>query len=139
MNSDKNDSKKEILENANLRCTQARLDILDILQHSDTALTQKQITDSLKDKYDKVTIYRTLEIFVHTDIAHKAYCQEKIWHFELANRCGKEQCHPHFVCRLCGKNFCLVGTSYPAVQIPKNFQSLRQKVLIEGFCPDCKN
>ena len=139
MNSDVNSSKKDILKNANLRCTQARLDILDVLQHSDMALTQKQITDLLKDRYDKVTIYRTLETFVHTDIVHKAYCREKIWHFELATRCGKGQCHPHFACQLCGKNFCLVGTSYPAVQIPKNFESLRQKVLIEGFCPDCKN
>jgi Fur family ferric uptake transcriptional regulator len=136
---DGNSSLKLVLKNANLRCTFARFDILDVLSNSDTALTQKQITDLLKDKYDKVTIYRTLETFLDSGIVHKAFLQEREWHFELANRCGKGQCHPHFACQLCGKNFCLVGTSYPAVQIPKNFESLRQKVLIEGLCPDCKN
>jgi Fur family ferric uptake transcriptional regulator len=139
LNSDKNNLVKSILKNANLRCTAARLAILDVLSHSDTALAQKQITDSLKDRYDKVTIYRTLDAFLRADIVHKAFYQEREWHFELADRCGRQQCHPHFACRLCGKNFCFDGISYPIIQMPANFESLQQKVLIEGVCPDCKN
>ena len=139
MNSDGNSSLKLVLKNANLRCTPARFDILDVLSNSDTALTQKQVTDLLKDKYDKVTIYRTLETFLNAEIVHKAFFQEREWHFELADRCGRQQCHPHFACRLCGKNFCLDGISYPIIRIPANFESLQQKVLIEGICPNCKN
>jgi Fur family ferric uptake transcriptional regulator len=135
----RNSSKESILKNARLRCTSARLGVLDVLQQSDIALTQKQITDLLKDKYDKVTIYRTLEAFLNAEIVHKVFFQEREWHFELAERCGKEQCHPHFACQLCGKNFCLNGISYPIIRIPANFESLQQKVLIEGICPNCKN
>jgi Fe2+ or Zn2+ uptake regulation protein len=72
-------------------------------------------------------------------MVHKAFYQEREWHFELADRCDRQQCHPHFACRLCGKNFCLDGISYPIIRTPANFESLQQKVLIEGICPDCKN
>lgn len=139
MNSDVSNLKKDILKNVNLRCTQARLDVLDVLRQSDTPLTQKQITDSLNDKYDKVTIYRTLYAFLNADIVHRAFLHKREWYFEFADRCSKHQCHPHFSCRLCGRNFCLDRIHYPSIRMPANFEALQQKVLIEGVCPDCKN
>jgi Fur family ferric uptake transcriptional regulator len=129
--------KISLLKQAKLRCTPARINILNILLGSDSAISGRGIGNSLGNKYDKTTIYRTLESFLQAGIVHKAFLQDKQWYFELAGRCQKQQCHPHFACRFCGKYFCLEGTNYPIIQIPQNFKLLRQKILIEGLCPDC--
>ena len=127
-----------MLKKANLRCTPARVDILDFFLNSDSALTGGRISDSLNNKYDKTTIYRTLESFLQADIVHKVFLQDRQCYFELSGRCQRLQCHPHFACRFCGKYFCLEEVSYPIIEVPENFKLLQQKVLVEGVCPDCK-
>ncbi|MDD5134579.1 MAG: transcriptional repressor, partial [Phycisphaerae bacterium] len=134
-----NKDKISLLKKAKLRCTPARIGILSILLGSESAVTGKEIGKLLDNKYDKTTIYRTLESFLQASIVHKAFLQDKQWYFELADRCQKQQCHPHFACRLCGKYFCLESVNYPVIPMPENFKLLRQKILVEGVCPDCGN
>ncbi|MBN1844494.1 MAG: transcriptional repressor [Sedimentisphaerales bacterium] len=135
-------SPRRILQSFALRCTPGRKSILQILLQSEQALTQDQIADRLARRrrpLNKVTIYRSLECFLRAGLVHQAYQQDRIWHYELAHRCGKTQCHPHFSCYECGRTFCLPEVSVPlATGLRAGFVLVRQKVRLEGLCPDCQ-
>jgi len=130
---------RRILESVNLYRTKCRMAILKVLLKADRPLKQKQIAQRLgKNRFNKVTIYRTLESFCGAGLVHKAFMQKRAWHFELANRCGAIRCHPHFTCEKCGLTRCLVGVSVPIVKgLKKGFVTHRQQVWLEGLCPAC--
>jgi Fe2+ or Zn2+ uptake regulation protein len=113
--------------------------ILSALFEAAKPLTQQQIAERLaEDAPDKVTIYRTLETLVEANIVHKAYLQERVWHFELAHNCTRKQCHPHFTCLECGRNFCMTELKVPFAKSPyKGFRIEHQQVRLEGLCPEC--
>jgi Fur family transcriptional regulator, ferric uptake regulator len=127
------------LKTAGLYCTKARIAVLKALMQAPRPLRQDQIAETPAQKtLDKVTIYRTLESLVGAGLVHRAFMQERAWHFELAHHCTEKQCHPHFTCSACGITHCLTGISLPMAQSPFNgFIINRQQVRLEGFCPDC--
>jgi Fur family ferric uptake transcriptional regulator len=87
---------------------------------------------------NKVTIYRTLESLVKVGLVHRAFMQERAWHFELADHCSETQCHPHFTCSSCGTTHCLTEFSVPmAPSSYKGFIIQHQQVRLEGLCPAC--
>jgi len=138
----KHDSKtKNILKSAMLYCTDSRIDILNVLLKAKIPLTQKQITKKLgKNQHNKTTIYRTLRTLSKKNLVHKAYIHKKASHYELAENCGKTQCHPHFTCSKCGKTICLIGISIPLIKgLKKGFVLQRQKLQLLGLCPDCSS
>ncbi|UCG46435.1 MAG: transcriptional repressor [Phycisphaerales bacterium] len=127
------------LRAAKLYCTRCRVAILKLLGRSGGPLSQVQIARKLGGgQYDKVTIYRTLESLVNAGLVHKAFVQERAWHFELSDNCTERQCHPHFTCTGCGETHCFTGISIPmAEHAPKGFRIQRQQVRLEGLCPSC--
>jgi len=138
----KSDAKRKIeklLSSANLRRTGPRVSILGVLLGARRPQTAEQIAVSLAPAApDKVTIYRTLEILVAAGLVHKAFLQERTWHFELARNCTESQCHPHFTCTNCGDMYCLTEMSLPMAKSPhKGFVIGRQRVQLEGLCPKC--
>lgn len=130
---------EQFLTKAKLRKTQPRLKILKTLLNSTKPLTQEQITEELGAKApDKVTVYRCLENFVEAGLVHKAFLQERTWHYELSHHCTDSQCHPHFTCKKCGVTSCLRGKSLPLIKgLKKGFVIHRQQVRLEGLCPKC--
>ncbi len=129
-----------LLKSAKLRRTGPRVAILSVMLRSKGPLTQEQIAANFTLRTpDKVTIYRTLECFVKAGFVHKAYLEARKWHFELADRCGKQRCHPHFVCAGCGQTTCLPEALNPAVKVQlKGFVVHRQQIKLEGLCPACR-
>ena len=129
----------ELLNSVNLRQTQPRVAILKILLKSDAPITQEQIAEQIGDAApNKTTIYRTLMHLVEKDLVHKAYLEERTWHFELAHQCGEHQCHPHFTCSTCQQTQCLPEVTIPLVQLPKGYFMQRQQVRVEGICSNCQ-
>jgi Fur family ferric uptake transcriptional regulator len=130
---------KQILKAAELYCTKCRVAILKVLTKAKRPLSQDQIAQRLgKNRLNKVTIYRTLESFCRAGLVHKAFINKRAVHFELANRCSKIRCHPHFICKNCGVTNCLIGLSVPVVKgLKKGFIVHRQQVQLEGLCPRC--
>jgi Fur family ferric uptake transcriptional regulator len=133
------DKARQMLTNAELYCTEARIAILKVLFQASRPMRQDQIARRLARKaMNKVTIYRTLESLVKVGLVHRAFMQERAWHFELADHCTETQCHPHFTCLNCGKTHCLTGFSVPMATSPyKGFVIHHQQVRLEGLCPAC--
>jgi Fur family ferric uptake transcriptional regulator len=128
-----------MLKQAQLYCTEARVAILKVLLEAVRPLRQDQIAERLPDKTrNKVTIYRTLESLAGAGLVHRAFMQERAWHFELAHHCTDRQCHPHFTCSNCGTTHCLKEFSLPmAPRSYKGFIIQHQQVRLEGLCPAC--
>ena len=130
---------RTMLKAANLYCTKVRVAILKVLIKANKPLSQGQIAQrSGKKRFDKVTIYRTLESLLKVGLVHRAFIEKRAWHFELAHNCTESQCHPHFTCTNCGKTHCLTEISLPMAKSPhKGFVIQRQQVRLEGLCPAC--
>jgi len=128
-----------ILKAAGLRRTGPRMAILEALLNARKPLTHAHIAKKLGPAApDKVTIYRTLETFVHTGIIHRAFLRKRAWHFELAHNCTDTQCHPHFTCNDCGTTHCLTRMTLPlASGQPRGFIIHRQRIQLDGLCPEC--
>lgn len=128
----------EILTSAKLRRTRARIAVLTALLQADRPLTQEQIAENAGcHAPNKVTIYRTLESFVEADIVHKAFLQDRTWHFEPAHNCSEHQCHPHFSCTGCGQTHCMTDVALPMATAKKGYVVHHQRVQLEGLCPQC--
>ncbi len=139
MKSDLDLKARQMLKSARLYCTAGRVGVLKALLKADGALRQDQIAERLgKKRFDKVTIYRTLDSLVKVGLVHKAYIEERARYFELAHNCSETQCHPHFTCRNCGRTHCLMDMTIPGVKKRhKGFLIQRQQTRLEGLCPAC--
>ncbi len=133
--------KKEVdllLSMARLRRTGQRRIILSVLLNARKPQTADEIIVAVKSRINKVTVYRTLESMVRTGLVHKVLVHKRAEHFELADRCTDEQCHPHFTCVSCGTTNCIIGASTTLIKRLKDgFIIHRQQVHIEGLCPRC--
>ncbi len=133
------DKARQMLKRAKLYCTDARIAILRALIETARPLRQDQISSqSAKATFNKVTVYRTLESLVEAGLVHRAFTQNRAWHFELADHCTEHQCHPHFTCTSCGVTHCLTDISLPMAKVAdRGFVISRQQVRLEGLCPSC--
>ena len=130
---------REMLRAARLYCTAGRVAIIKVLMKAGRPLSQEQIAAlSGRKRFDKVTIYRTLESLLGIGLVHKVFTDKRAQHFELAHNCTESQCHPHFTCTNCGDTTCLTEISLPMAKSPhKGFVIQRQQVRLEGLCPAC--
>jgi len=129
---------RELLRSEGLRITEPRIAVLQVLLNAARPLTQEQIAETLgPDAPNKVTIYRVLEALLEADIAHKAFLQDRTWHFEPAHRCTQHQCHPHFSCTRCGRTDCLTQMNMPLAPGLAGYRIEHQRVQLEGLCPKC--
>jgi len=130
---------RKMLKAAKLYRTKPRAAVLKVLIKASKPLTQDQIARRLgKKRLNKVSIYRTLETLLEVGLVHKAFIQNRTWHFELADKCTEAQCHPHFTCTNCGRTHCMIEMSLPMVKSPhKGFVIKHQQVRLEGLCPKC--
>ena len=128
---------RKALRGNGLRCTRSRVAILSLLLRATKPMSHQDVMACLGG-VDKVTVYRTLEAFVQIGIVHRAYAHDRRWLYETADRCGERCCHPHFTCSGCGETTCLVDVHIPLAEgLGKGFIPERQRVHIEGLCPEC--
>lgn len=88
----------------------------------------------LKDLHlDKVTLYRTLELFKKLDIIHPVLTLHGEEHYELH---GEEHSH-HVVCKSCEKTV-QVGCDIPTKSI-KGFTNIHHSYVLTGMCAECSS
>jgi len=129
----------DILQSHGLRRTQGRMKILSVLKSARRPLSHTQILTRLGEPgVNRVSVYRALETFVNAGFVHRAFVDGRTRVFEVADRCGPQQCHPHFSCRRCGSVTCMTDVVLPVAKgLPEGYTIDRQKVHIEGVCGPC--
>jgi Fur family transcriptional regulator, ferric uptake regulator len=133
---------RERLRAVGLRCTAARLWVMQQLIEATHPLTHAQVADVLRPRgFDRATIYRNLIELTEKGLVSRVELGDHVWRFEL-RRPGRshERDHPHFVCVDCGDVTCLSSVSINIKPAPGSKQSRIGKiteVLLKGHCGHC--
>lgn len=123
----------------NVRNTQAQLEILKLINESETALTHAFIQQKLGDLCDRVTIYRVLERLVEEGQIHRFVNMDGVVNFANCVSCkthGYHHNHLHFNCKNCKSVICLEKVM-PQLEIPAGYQIEDYNFVVSGICARC--
>lgn len=130
---------RDLLRGRGLRATGCRRDILDAFRRADRPLSIRALMDSLAGRADRSTFYRTLRAMELAGLIHRVLIEGRSPAYELNERCGGGDCHPHFSCRGCGETTCLEGmTVSTRGEAGAGLLVERRSVLLEGLCDKCR-
>ena len=132
---------EKILKNNQLSVTESRRKILDVFLSSPGALLHSDIEKKAGEKFDRVTIYRTLQAFLDKGIIHSIPSADNTVHYALCSEScygGHHQDnHVHFFCRRCGVTTCLESVEIPALNLPDGFLAEQMELVVNGVCDRC--
>jgi Fur family ferric uptake transcriptional regulator len=132
----------DILRNNQLSVTGSRKRILELFLMSNGALAHGDIEKKTGEKFDRVTVYRTLQTFLEKGIIHTIPTADNTVLYALC----KDNCsgghhhdnHVHFVCHKCGTTTCLPDVTIPEVKLPKGFLPEEFQMVVTGLCSVCR-
>ena len=132
----------EILKHNQLSKTDSRLFILNLFLESPAALSHGDIEKRANDSFDRVTVYRTLQVFAQKGIIHQIPTTDTSTLYALC----KEDCeqghhhdnHVHFICSQCNHISCLDEVLVPPVRLPDGFLLESASMNISGVCINCR-
>ena len=131
----------ELLKKNSLSVTDSRKKILQLFLEQPGALAHGDIEKKAGEKFDRVTIYRTLQTFVDKGIVHTIPTADNSIRYALC----KDECseghhhdhHIHFVCSNCNNTYCLDDVVTPEIKLPNGYSAEQVEVVVEGVCKNC--
>ena len=144
------DAVRARIRGAGLRCTSARVAVMQQLEAAAGPLTHAEVSEALRHLgFDRATIYRNLTELTEAALAARVELGDHVWRFE-AKRAGgghRGDDHPHFVCTSCGDVACLddmkvaitprSGTAKRGSRTAGRIGSVTE-VLLKGRCGQCE-
>lgn len=138
------DKALELLSDYGLRKTGCRQEVLRQFLEKGYALSHADLEKLIGDRYDRVTIYRTLYSFEEKGLIHSindvggavkfALCQQQTCSQEIHH-----DNHIHFSCTACSQTFCLNEVHIPHISLPQGYQVSRMHLSAEGICKGCSS
>jgi Fur family transcriptional regulator, ferric uptake regulator len=132
---------EEILRRNQLSVTDTRKKILELFLKSNGAIEHADIGRKAGEKFDRVTVYRTLQSFVEKGIVHTIPTSDNTIKYALCkDECGHghhHDNHVHFICDTCGETTCLEHVTVPEVMLPRGFKMTRSEMVVSGICGNC--
>lgn len=137
-----NNKLNDILRRKNLSVTDSRKKILTLFLSTHDALAHGDIEKKAGEKFDRVTVYRTLQSFVEKGIIHAIPTSDNSVRYALCKDCAEGHHHDehvHFVCANCKKTICLDDVVSPTIDLPQGYIAQEVQVVINGICKDCNS
>jgi Fur family ferric uptake transcriptional regulator len=141
-NKSTNSRLNEILRRKNLSVTDSRRKILTLFLSTPDAMAHGDIEKKAGEKFDRVTIYRTLQTFVEKGIVHTIPTADNSVLYALCKDCAEghhHDDHVHFVCSQCDRTICLDDVVSPKIDLPEGYIADNVQVVIHGTGKDCNN
>ncbi|UWG96223.1 transcriptional repressor [Dehalobacter sp. DCM] len=137
-----NPGSTELLKNAGIKNTKHRSLIFELLEHATEPLTAEDIFISLKEKSASIslsTVYRALEKLTAGNLLLKSTLSDDgKARYELNNHEHKH----YLICMKCNKHIsideCPMKDFEKLLESQENFDVIRHKLEIYGYCRDCK-
>ena len=130
------------LKKNKLSVTESRRKILQLFLEHTGALAHGDIEKKAGEKFDRVTVYRTLQTFVDKGIVHTIPTADNSIRYALCrDECSEGHHHDHhihFVCNKCANTYCLDDVVTPEIKLPKGYTATQVEVVVEGLCKNCK-
>ncbi|MBC8182287.1 transcriptional repressor [candidate division KSB1 bacterium] len=135
-----------VLKAQHIRPTKIREEILNLFFDVNHALSHSDIFLKLKNKFDRVTIYRTLEMFGNKGLIHKIVDNSGVTKYASHGHGGcdvnfkhHKTNHIHFKCKQCGNIYCLCSIEVPKVDVPAGYEMQVLNLSAEGICKICSS
>jgi Fur family ferric uptake transcriptional regulator len=118
------DALKSLVRGAGLRCTTARLAVLEHRLTATGPQTHAEVSATLDHRgFDRATIYRNLTELTEAKLVTRVDLGDHVWRFEAKRHGGGDGHghggdHPHFVCTSCGEVSCLDDVNVAITQRP---------------------
>ncbi|HYC39713.1 MAG TPA: transcriptional repressor [Chitinophagaceae bacterium] len=133
---------EQILRRNQLSVTGSRRKILQLFLDQPGALAHGDIEKKAGEKFDRVTVYRTLQVFLDKGIIHAIPTADNSIRYALC----KDNCsegnhrdhHIHFLCNHCGNTYCLDDVVTPEITLPAGYAVSHTEVIVEGYCRTCR-
>jgi Fur family ferric uptake transcriptional regulator len=130
----------DILKKYSQRTTYKRVALLELLMKSPKSYSLSDIEKKISIDIDRVTIYRTLNMFesiglVTKVVDHKGTCQ----YMYNCDKHDDKSTHPHLQCKCCGNIVCLPCLPNEYLEKLENYEIEQMYFLLEGTCPDCSS
>ena len=132
----------DLLRRNSLSVTESRKKILNLFLNVQGALAHGDIERKAGEKFDRVTVYRTLQTFVEKGIIHTIPTTDNSVRYALCRDSCTEghhhDDHVHFICLQCGATLCLEDVVVPEIKMRKGFSVNEIEVVVKGICLDCQ-
>ena len=130
-----------LLKSHELRLTDARIDVLDFIIDHPRAISQPELELALVHKYDRVTLYRTLNTFTEKGLLHQVADNSGSMKYALCNdQCNEHEHHHehlHFHCIRCQETVCIDAVMIAPPALPAGFQATDFNFVANGICNKC--
>jgi Fur family transcriptional regulator, ferric uptake regulator len=123
------------------RNTQAKTEILNLVNTSETALSHHMIQEKVGALCNRVTIYRVLERLEEEGLIHKFVNVDGVVNYAKCHSCKEGHHfhnHVHFNCKKCHEVTCIENI-VPKITMPSQFVIEDYNFVVSGICPNCKN
>ena len=130
-----------ILSKNGISRTKFRTQLLSLFLDSQRSLSIDDILKCFKHSINKVTVYRSLDSFENKGLIHKVPDSNNLKRYSLSkeNACNSNSYkHGHFICYSCSQTFCIQDVKSPEITPLKGFDVKELKLILEGYCRDCK-
>jgi Fur family ferric uptake transcriptional regulator len=126
------------LKNSGYSVTKSRLDLFDLMLNQE-AQSINVLYKRGKTKFDRSSLYRSLELFENLGIVQKVHYG---WKFKLELTDKFSAHHHHLVCNKCGRILPIVEdrASEEAIEnlsLKHDFKPLTHQLEIQGLCNLC--
>lgn len=131
----------QVLKANQLKVTQPRLRVLDIISTKLSAISQPELEKILGSEIDRVTLYRILASFEEKGILHKVFDLNGTATYAFCStKCTADHHHDqhvHFICSVCNSVYCLDEIALPKINLPTDFSLHSIAINAVGICDIC--
>ncbi len=130
----------ELLRSHRLHITPIRLSVLTVFYKKNTCLSHEDIQRALQHRLDRVSVYRTLRIFVKKGILNCIPTSGNSNMYALhdfGSTDGQTVQHALFICERCGMVYPLKVADIRVTELPGNFTVKQFDIVMNGKCGDC--
>ena len=131
---------ENLLKSKKLRVTAFRIEVLKAFDSFENAI-DLGVLESKLGEFDRVTLYRTLKIFVEKGLLHEIFIGGESKKYALCtDQCESDNHnhdHLHFLCMKCNETFCLEPDEMPIIE-HSSVQITSFEIQAKGFCLSCR-
>jgi Fur family zinc uptake transcriptional regulator len=128
-----------IMSEQGLRITDQRKTLASLFAETGGYLSPKDVYDDMGKKYPGLsfdTVYRNLRVMHELGVLEQFVFEEGV---KFKVHCQEHHHHHHLICLQCDKTTPIVYCPMDTTEyIPTEFQVIRHKFEIFGYCKDCR-
>lgn len=121
-----------------LRITDQRKTLAGLFAESPGYRTPKDVYEYMGRIYSGLsfdTVYRNLRVMEELGVLEQVMFEEGV-RFKL--HCREHDHHHHLICLQCSKTYPIKHCPMDATDVPDNFQVVKHKFEVFGYCRDCR-